>query len=455
VGVGGVLGSPPPPPPHAPAALTLDEVPDSSFDQGGSTDTRRSWRAKCREAIFPLSVTLSIVAIGMAYSLWWPPLVRHHTGYWVIPADIWLAVRNAHYVGWGGLSFVYSAHTYLAALPGFSVILWPIVTLSSALGLTESSPLVQLTEPHAWLLVGPFSMAMAGVALFALNALACRLDVPTRSRRLLTVAEGAAVWPTVSIWGHPEDVVALGLAVYALVFLLDRRWTGAGWLFGIAIAMQLYVIVLVPIIIGVIGWRRAVSVLTRSAVVPGFFLVAVLVPNFHNSITALLNQPSFPKPNHPTPWLLIAPRLSPYSVAGGPGRIIGLLVAIALAVPAYRWRGNPRAIVWLAAVVLGIRCLFEPVMVPYYVMPTVALALVSGVSRGRARWALTWAFGIGLIIMVDSHSGMWTYWCEMAGLMGVMLALAWPTSVPETAHVQDELATSLTLESQAPATIPG
>ena len=390
-------------------------------------------KRRLREAFWPLTTTLVVIVTGMAYSFWWAPVVRHRSGYWVIPVDIWLGVRNAHYVGWGGLSFVYNSHTYLAALPGFSVVMWPIVTLTSALGLSESSPFVQVPEPHAWYLVGPFSMAMAGVALFALNSLACRLDVPSRSRRVLTVACGVALWPAVCIWGHPEDVVALGLATYALIFLLDGRWTGAGWLFGIAIAMQLYVIVLVPLIIGFVGWRIATAVLARSAIVPGFFLVAVLVPNFHNSIRALLNQTSFPMANHPTPWVLIAPKLSASSVAGGPGRVIGLIVAVALALPAYRWRGNPRAIVWLAAAVLGTRCLFEPVMVPYYIVPMVALALVAGASSGWIRWVLVAATGLGLTIMVDSHSGIWTYWFEMAGLTVAMLGAAWPSSVQKAA----------------------
>jgi hypothetical protein len=167
------------------------------------------------------------------------------------------------------------------------------------------------------------------------------------------VVEGIALWSTVDIWGHPEDVVALGFAVYALIFLLDHRWTGAGWFLGIAIAMQLYVVVLVPIVIALIGWRKATEVLARSAIIPGFFLVAVLVPNFHGSLTALLNQPNFPKANFPTPWVLLAPKLSSVTVAAGPGRIIGLAVAVALAIPAYRWRANPAAIVWLAGVVLG------------------------------------------------------------------------------------------------------
>ncbi len=385
-------------------------------------------------------VSLVVVATGMAYTFWWPALVRHKPWYWAIPSDIWLEVRDAHYVGWGGISFVYSAHTALVTLPGFSVVMWPLVTLCSALGLSESSPFLQLTKPDAWILVGPFSMAMAGVGLFALNALARRLEVPGKARHLLTVVEGLALWSTIVIWGHPEDVVALGFATYALVFLLDRRWTGAGWLFGIAIAMQLYVVALVPIVIALVGWRIAVAVLTRSAIVPGFFLVTVLVPNFHGSIMALFNQPNYPTANFPTPWVLLAPKISRYAVAAGPGRLVGIAVAVALAIPAYRWRGNATAIVWLAAAALGARCLFESVMDPYYVMPAVALALVAGATRGRARGVLTSAAGLALTVMVFSHTNIWAYWFEMAGLMAAMLAFAWPSSVQgsETLSAPDD-----------------
>jgi hypothetical protein len=402
------------------------------------------------DALWPVTVTLLVIVTGMAYSLWWAQVVRHRSWYWVVPSDIWLEVRDAHYVGWGGLSFVYSAHTGLVTLPGFAVLMWPLVKLSSALGLSESAPILPLPKPHAWLLVGPFSLAMAGIALFAFDALARRLDLPLRARHLLTVAEGVALWATIAKWGHPEDVVALGFAAYALVFLLDKRWTAGGWLLGLAIAMQLYVVALVPLIIGVIGWRKATAVLARSAIVPGFFAVAVLVPNFHGSIMALLNQPNYPSANYPTPWVLLAPRLSRYAVAAGPGRLIGFAVAIAAVFPAYRWRNNAAAIVWLAAVVLGARCLFESVMDPYYVMPAVALALVSGATRSRVRWLLTCAAGLGLTIMVHSHPDKWAYWFEMAGLMGTMFYFAWPRLAPSQPTVTAAVETTETSSPSIP-----
>ena len=89
--------------------------------------------------------------------------------------------------------------------------------------------------------------------------------------------------------------------------------------------------------------------------------------------------------------------------------------------------GDWATIFWLAAVAVSIRCLFEPVMVPYYVMPSVAISFAVGATRETFRWLLTLAAGFGLTLMTFSHSNMWTYWFEMAGLMAALLIFAQPT----------------------------
>ncbi len=133
----------------------------------------------------------------------------------------------------------------------------------------------------------------------------------------------AALWPVIALWGHPEDALALGMAVYVLLMLLDERWTAAGWLLGGALVTQLVVVMLVPVFIGLVGWRRGAAVVARAAVLPGFLLVAVLVPDFHSASWVLINQPSDPTPNHVTPWFALAPKLrhGPL-VSGGPGRLL-------------------------------------------------------------------------------------------------------------------------------------
>ena len=94
--------------------------------------------------------------------------------------------------------------------------------------------------------------------------------------------------------------------------------------------MQLYAIALIPLFIAVVGRRKAAPLVARAAVLPGFLLVAVIVPNAHATIHAVLDQPNFPKVDHATPWLLLAPKLGHGAVAAGPGRIIGLVLAVAV-----------------------------------------------------------------------------------------------------------------------------
>jgi uncharacterized membrane protein YozB (DUF420 family) len=364
--------------------------------------------------------------MGMAFTLWWPALVRHHSSYWLTPSDIWSAVRAAHFVQWGGLSYVYSYHSTLLTLPGFNVLLAPIVTLCSALGLSESSVTVYLPKPEAWLLVGPFCLAASGVGIFALDALTRRLGVGRTTRRYLTAAGVVALWPSIVMWGHPEDVLALGFAIYAMLALSNGRFTLAGWLLGAAIAMQLYVVLLVPIVLGVIGIRKGIALLARAAIFPGFLLVAVLVPDFHAALWVLTKQPGFPAILHPTPWVLLAPHINRFEVSSGPVHFVALVAAASIGFAARRRRGDWASIFWLAAIATGIRCLFEPVMVPYYVMPAVVLAFAAGATRSRIRGCLTLAAGLGLTVMAFSHSNMWTYWFEMAGLMTAMFLLARP-----------------------------
>src|ERR1700730_11516135 len=195
-----------------------------SSDRGGTVTNRGT------KYILPTLLTVLTVISGMAYSLWWPSVVRHQSFYWMTPGDLWSTVRTAHYVGWGGLSFVYSSRAVFVTLPGFATLLSPVVLLASALHLSESAPGVFLPKPEVWLLVGPFCMIVSSVALFGLDALARHVGMTTSSRRLLLVAEAAALWPATVIWGHPEDAAAVGLLAFAFVAMNERRWGLTGWL---------------------------------------------------------------------------------------------------------------------------------------------------------------------------------------------------------------------------------
>ena len=401
-----------------------------------------------------VTVGVMVILTGMAYSLWWAALVRHHGWYWVVPGDTWATVRAAHWIDWGGFSFVYNAGTGLVTLPGFHVLLAPVVAFSSHLHLSETAPgLPGPPKPTAWLLIGPLFLSCASVPVFAADALARRLGTGVWARRALALGTGAAVWPTIVVWGHPEDVLALGLVMYALVALLNRRLGATGWLLGGALAMQLYALALIPLFVAVVGRRKAAPLLARAAILPGFLLVSVIVPNFHATVHALFDQPNFPKVDHATPWILLAPTLGHGAVAAGPGRIIGISLAVGVGALGVRYRSDARRIVWLAALVLGLRCLFESVMDPYYVMPVVVLALVVASELPPLRFAGAVAGGAGLTVLTYFRPDMWVYWFEMSGVVSAIIVLTWPAARRPSARDNHDLGALETRARAAPSTV--
>jgi hypothetical protein len=360
----------------------------------------------------------------MAYSIWWPLVVRHHGYYWTTPGDLWDTVRVAHYIGWGGLSYVYapSSHAVFVTLPGFATLLAPVVALATRLGLTESAPTVHLFKPQAWLVVGPFCLLASGTGLFGLDALNRRLGAQgPRSAHTLFIA-AAALWPATAIWGHPEDSVAIGLVAFAFVAMMDDRWGLTGWLLGAAIAMQLLAVLVVPIFIGVAGARKAAPLLARAAILPGFFTIAVVVPDLHDALNVLLKQPTFPSLDHATPWVALSPVIAPHVVAAGPSRLLAAVVAVGAGWYASRHRSDLGQLVTAACVVLASRCVFESVMVPYYVMPFIAFALIAAFRLGWARAVTVSAAALGLTVMTHYHLYRWLYYGEMMGLMALVLA---------------------------------
>lgn len=124
-------------------------------------------------------LTLAVVASGMAYTVLWPSLIQHYY-YWRVPPDIWSTVRASRWIGWGYFSYVYNAGTGLVTLPGFELLLTPVVLLGSALGLIDGPVSFALAGRYTdWYLVGPFTMATSAVALLGFDALARAIGVRT------------------------------------------------------------------------------------------------------------------------------------------------------------------------------------------------------------------------------------------------------------------------------------
>jgi hypothetical protein len=369
---------------------------------------------------------LAFLVAGMAFSFSWESLV-HHTGSWVIPGDIWSTWRAAHWVGWGDLGGVYSSDTQLVTFPGIAVILAPLAMLSGHLGLTESIDPIFLARPSSWILLGPAIMLLGSVCLLAFDALAELLGTSQGRRAALVWMEATLIFQAVVIWGHPEDLLALALALYAFIAVDRKRWTGVGWLLGVAVAVQPLVLLLFPLLIVQVPKGSRLKVCTLTSL-PSVFLVGTpLLSQWAQTSKVLFHQANFPTVDHPTPWIALSPRLSAVSVGAGPGRLIALMIAVGLGVVAWRLRPSMVGLLWLGAVALCGRCFFEAVMDPFYLAPPLAfIVLVASIHCNWPRLLGAWAVALAATVNSFHHVSDWVYWLPMVVSLATGLVLAWP-----------------------------
>jgi len=414
-----------------------------------------------RRRLVPLAMIGALVLVSLLYSLLWGPVVAHHS-YWVVPGDLWGTFRTAQFVSWGDIGDLYNTGGGLVSLPGISVVLAPAALPIDHLGLSIGFP-IGIQHPSAWFVLGPYEVGLGALVLVPLDSLAERLGLGRGARNLSTFAEAAVLFPVLAIWGHPEDSIALALAIWGLEAAFDDHWRRAGWLLGLALATQPLVVLIVPIVVGLAPSREWPKLALRG-VLPSALLVAIpLAESWRQTTTALLKQPNYPRIDHATPWLVFAPVLSRtrsivvphfgqlklaggterfttslvHTVAGevvaaGPGRLISIALACGLGVYVWRRRPGQEQLVWLCCVALGLRCVFEAVMDPYYLWPPLALAFVLVVRRWP-RFAVACAASAALTWWSYRHIGPWEWWLPVVILLGVVVAAAWPaTKRPES-----------------------
>jgi hypothetical protein len=375
-----------------------------------------------------LGLTTASILAAMAYSLFWSPVVRGRPGYWVTPGDFWMTVKVARLIGSGHLGTVYGAHADLVTLPGYHILLAPLAVLCRALGLAVYElPHHALPQPSAWLVLGPFVLATTAPLLASIDRLGVLLGVSDRRRTGILVAATLAAWPALQMWGHPEDVLAVALCTWSLTAVLEGRLNVAGWLLGAAITTQLLAVMIVPVLVGYVGGRKALGLLARAAIPPGAILLTVLVGDFGDTFRTLTKQPNFPVADHPTPWMHLSPPLPLQEVAAGPARMIGVAVAVICGLQAYRWRLDPKKVLWLCVVALFARCEFEAVMDPYYVMPAVVLAILLAAFASRSRWHLVLTGAGGITVLTFQNLSMWVYWLQMTVLVAAICWGSYPS----------------------------
>ncbi len=382
--------------------------------------------------LFPLLATVVMTAIGMAGTIWGPRYYGKTA--WALPDDLWgtlIAAQRFAHLDLGGL---YTSPTQLVSLPGAAIILVPAIAIIEVTGLRLGLPSAHGAYPAVWLFVGPYQVAISAVTLFAADAIAERLGA-SRPRRFWLAAFGAtALWSVTVRWGHPEDAVAVGLLLYAILALADSRTSRSAWLAGAAVAVQPLVLLAFPLLAAVVSPRRLAGYVARAAIPSALLLAAAAAANWTATVHAVTSQPNSPVIDHPTPWIYLAPHLADGQVAAGPARIAAIVAACGCAlVVARRWRAvrpgasgqwGPEALrelLWWTAVTLALRSVFEPVMVSYYLWPPLAVALVAA-ARDWSRLIPTGCAAVALTFFSQIQwRNPWSWWTPM--VIGLTLAL--------------------------------
>lgn len=416
---------------------------------------RRSW---------PIAVALVYVTLGMTYIFRWGPVVRHQPS-WLF-GDLWYTYGAASEFAHGQFGNIYQTKFAFLALPALLILLVPIGALSKHFPTTlvevtrNSHPKILLiptnskigiplgaavkiqgheywVHPPVFVYLALYSLLLSCLALFACDALAERLGVSRSRRSVLCLTEAVLLWNVTVFWGHPEDAVALALAVYALDLAMGQRFNGAGWLFGLAVAFQPLVIVTFPMLLVLGGRKRLLGLVARGILPVAVAIAAPLVANAHTTIHALVTQPTYPdlKGNHQTPWTFLASRLggqgAGLEVRGGALRIVALVLAAGLGWWARRWQKKPELIVFAVALALALRTYTESVMTDYYVWPALAVGLIVAARRSRRRFEIAVAVAIVVTVIAQWRIGWLPWWSiDVAGVTGFLVLASRPAPEP-------------------------
>ncbi len=307
------------------------------------------------------------------------------------------------------------------------------------------------TRRSGWV-AGPYEIALCCVTLFAADALAEQLGVRFWKRGLLAAASAGILWSVSARWGHPEDAVAVGLLLYAVLAQSRGRLGRAGWLAGAAVCVQPLVLLALPVLLAVLPWRRMAPFLVRTALPVG----GAAGRDGDRQLARHLHVGDQPArlPGHQPPDGVDLARTAP----GQPERRGGTVPAghdrarlpvrlrhpAPLAEPGSTEAGDAPAwpvelladALWWVAFALALRSFFEPVMVSYYPWPPMAVALIPAATLSWPRLISAGVLAGGLTAAAQGPShAAWIWWAPIVAGLVVLLAICRPIRYREPVPV--------------------
>ncbi|MHB8340709.1 MAG: hypothetical protein ACYDB7_05975 [Mycobacteriales bacterium] len=371
-----------------------------------------------------LVVLLVLVMAGLAYSLVIGSALAHQHG-WTFAADTWTSVGPARAVAHGRLFFIYQANPYYLYGPAEAVLMAPVVALGGALHLSDN--LTNPAHPTLLLLVLPAGLLLAVPMLRAAAALAGG----TRARvvGVQVALVGAFVFVTGVVWGHFEDLLALGCLLTSLSALSRGRSGRAALWLGAAILAKQWAVFGLPLLYLAAPRGRRLECLAVSAGPALAFAYFALVLDWPDSHVSLLGVRTWTEYGHVALW-------SHPSLAGipvSPYRLVELAGGMLVVCWWLRCDRDPARFTGALALALSLQLLVEPNVFSYLPGAVTALAIVHAAVTGQRFWQPA-VLGLGLEAWFMLHPAplLWwaVAWAILAGLVGFALADLWRMRAP-------------------------
>src|SRR5207245_2241928 len=170
-----------------------------------------------------LAVLLGLLTIGlgMLASQVLVPLVGGYHG-WVAPEDAWPSILAAQYVSNGAFGYVYCSSPFYVVTPLLALVLSPVALIADRLGLIYNYPF-QIPHPTAWLVYGPYGMALCFPLYVATRRLAVQIGLAAQAAIVQWASLILAAIPMAVLYGHFEDALSLAAVVFGVVLFLQGR----------------------------------------------------------------------------------------------------------------------------------------------------------------------------------------------------------------------------------------
>ena len=388
------------------------------MQEATETEARQRDRHPLRAAIF---FGLVLIAFGMFYSLYLEPRIQHlPAGSWWRNFDVWVPVQPARYVATGAYAFLYGANRLWVAGPLLPVLLAPAVAIGDRLGLMSSIPYL-LPRPTMWLLYGPYALAFGVLPLVAVRRLAVSLRAASERTVARQPLAALQMWilllalvPAAAIYGHYEDVIALGLMLLALDGVFRGKETSSAVLIGLAVGFKQWGLLGVPLLVPSIPHGRRLRWLVIALGVD-VVIYGPLVFDWHHTYTVHAHPFVFPDRGHLALWFL--GRVEPLTTNGL--RLFTLPLAV-LAGWYLAKRPTRAATLGGFALVFFARVLSEPVAYPYYLaVPLTFLLLHEDLRTGRP-WR-TVVLGTAMMLLFAWEPNPYLWWAlELALAIAIM-----------------------------------